>query len=110
MGGTEIGGSARRQLVICGSKGTLEIRPLEASVPKEESGKHFTLYAKQRECSMNENGKTVTTETQSEMFQRYEDMLYAFAAMVRGEKENPYTLEYETELFKVILQCCGIEV
>ena len=30
MGGVEIGGFDRRQLVICGSKSTLEIRPLEA--------------------------------------------------------------------------------
>ena len=57
---------------------------------------------------MNENGKVVTTENQSEIFQRYEDMLYAFAAMVRGEKTNPYTLDYELELFKVILKCCGV--
>jgi hypothetical protein len=36
-------------------------------------------------------------------------MLFAFAEMVRGERENPYTTEYELELFKVILRCCGME-
>lgn len=107
MGGCEVGGGSRRQLVICGSKGTLEIRPLEVGVPKEEYGR-FMLYAKQRECILGEDGHSKTTESESEIFQRYEEMLYAFAAMVRGEKENPYTLEYELELFKVILKCCGI--
>ena len=108
MGGTEIGGSGRRQLVICGSKGTLEIRPLETTIPKEEIGKRFMMYAKQSERVLGDNGKSVKNDSQSELFQRYEEMLYAFAAMVRGEKENPYTLDYELDLFKIILKCCGI--
>ena len=37
-------------------------------------------------------------------------MLASFAAMVRGEKENPYTYDYELELYKTVLQCCGVEV
>jgi len=40
-------------------------------------------------------------------FERYGAMMEAFAAMVRGERENPYTLEYETALFKAVLQSCG---
>jgi hypothetical protein len=35
-------------------------------------------------------------------------MMEAFGRYVRAEKENPYTLEYELELFKAILKCCGI--
>ena len=31
----------------------------------------------------------------------------SFAAMVRGEKENPYTLDYELALFRTIMKCCG---
>jgi hypothetical protein len=42
------------------------------------------------------------------VFQRYEAMLLAFAAMVRGECENPNTPEYELALFRTILRCCGI--
>jgi len=109
MGGTEIGGSKRRQLVICGSKGTLEIKPLEVGVPKEKYG-NFMMYTKQTEYALNSDGKALATSTDSEIFQRYETMLEAFAAMVRGEKENPYTCDYELQLFKVILKCCGIEV
>jgi len=34
-------------------------------------------------------------------------MMAAFAAYVRGETENPYTLDYELELYKTILKACG---
>ena len=40
-------------------------------------------------------------------FDRYENMMRSFAEMVRGEKENPYTLDYELELYKILLCACG---
>lgn len=104
MGGTELGGFNRRQLVICGSRETLEIRPLECIVPSDKNFMNYTeKYIVRREA-----GKEVLTHEKSEPFQRYEAMLLAFAEMVRGERENPYTLDYELELFKTILKCCGI--
>jgi hypothetical protein len=30
--------------------------------------------------------------------------------MVRGEKKNPYTLEYELELYKTVLKACGEKI
>jgi hypothetical protein len=59
--------------------------------------------------TLNENGKEQWTEEALEPFPRYEEMLRSFAAMVRGEKENPWSLDYELELFKVILRCCGMD-
>ena len=35
-----------------------------------------------------------------------EIFLKAFAEMVRGEKENPYTYDYELTLFRAISECC----
>ena len=107
MGGTEIGGTRWRQLVICGSKRTVEIRPLEASVP-DATEKYMNTVEKD-ERYLDGEGHTKCEHSASEPFQRYEEMLYAFAAMVRGEKENPYTLEYELELYRTILKCCGVE-
>ncbi len=80
----EVEGYQRRQLVVCGSKETVEIRPLEVSL----------------------GGSTITTGG-SEPFDRYGGMMAAFAAYVRGEKENPYSLDYELDLFKTILKACG---
>lgn len=105
MGGTEINGFNRRQLVICGSDETLEIRPLEGGV---ESDKYFMLYTERRSSRKDNNNGILHTHEKSQTFQRYEAMLFAFAEMVRGERKNPYTLDYELDLFKTVLKCCGI--
>ena len=109
MGGTEVDGFNRRQLVICASNETLEIRPLEVTLSEEQFGKKYMLTTKQRKCVLDKDGSCRTTEDDSIPFQRYEDMLLSFADMVRGEKENPYTLDYELELFNTILKCCGVK-
>ncbi len=37
-------------------------------------------------------------------------MMLDFAAFIRGEKENPYTLEYEYQLQKMVLCACGEDI
>lgn len=111
MSGVEIGGSSRRQLAIVGDKKTLEIRPLEKSFSREERARYgyakYAMTTERWEATLDENGKSVKKSDESEVFCRYDDMMQAFAAMVRGEKENPYTLEYELLLYRTLLQCCG---
>lgn len=107
MGGTEIAGFERRQLVICGEKRTVEIRPLEAIV--ENAERPYMLRTEKTEACIGEDGLVVKTHSRSEDFGRYEDMLLSFAAMVRGEQENPCSLDYELSLFRVLMQCCGIK-
>lgn len=34
-------------------------------------------------------------------------MLTNFTQCVRGEKENPYSPDYELEVYKLLLRCCG---
>ena len=104
---TEIGGSHRRQLVVMGNKGTIEIKPIERS-PEIKPTK-YSLYAKKTERLLLSDGTPKKTDYTSEVFDRYENMMISFAKMVRGEKENPYTADYELELFKVILKCCGVQ-
>ena len=55
-------------------------------------------------------GACVAATETSETFDRYTDMLTSFAAMVRGEKQNPYTLDYELELYKTVLKACGEKI
>ncbi len=107
MAGCEVGGFDRRQLVVCGSKRTVEICPLEVDAHAQRK---YMLYTEQNERFLNEDNRTVTEHKACEPYQRYEAMLLAFAAMVRGERENPYTLDYELALFRTLLQCCGMEV
>ena len=95
----ELGGVMRRQLVITGELGTVEIRPLEASCV----GGQYTGYRECFDSSWGANGE----EGRTEPYDRYDDMLRNFAEMVRG-KENPYDYDYELRLFKLIMRSCGI--
>lgn len=96
----EYGGFARRQLVITGTKKTVEIKPLE-----RYSGKDlFTDVTAYDIEDWNNNGVT----KRSELYDRYLDMMTDFAEMVQGKKKNPYSYEYELELYKLILKCCGL--
>ena len=101
--GREVDGFARRQLVITGTQGTVEVKPLEISLPRTPEH-HYALATGWRE-SLEDSPATQGT---SDVYDRYADMMRAFASYVRGEKTNPYTLDYELELFKVVLACCGM--
>lgn len=96
----ERGGYPCRHLRIVGSKKTVEIKPLEKQIRGNMMSSAKTVYASTNWGDMGEN-------IQFENFDRYSAMLDAFAAMVRGEKTNPYTLDYELALYKLILKCCG---
>ena len=100
----EVGGFFRRQLVICGSRRTLEIKPIEGI-------DDVYLYTEQldRVFTGSKGSHGEITHKRSESFNRYHAMLSSFAAMVRGEAENPFTPDYELMLFKTILKCCGVE-
>ena len=98
----ERGGYLRRQLVICGEKGTIEIRPLEA---KAEGGGQYTVMS---EAYHTEWNKAWTT-TKTDAYDRYDTMMRNFAEIIRG-KENPYPYDYELALYKLVLRSCGKEL
>ena len=97
---TEKGGYRRRQLVIVGTKATWEIMPLELG-PENGMTTSRTIYTEGRPW-----GHPGVSST-SEPFDRYNAMLTHFARCVRGEIENEFTPDYELELYKLLLQCCG---
>ena len=98
----ECGGFARRQLVICGTKGTIEINPLEAYSP--EGG----MYAAMRRAAAGDSVLNPSTAMKGERYNRYDGMMKNFVRMVRGEIKTSYTYEYELELYKLILKSCGV--
>ena len=112
MSGVEIGGGARRQLTVVCEKGTVCVQPLEKGVPEEKkqalTDKNFAMVTERTERVIGADGKDHKTFEQSDVFYRYDDMMKSFAAMVRGERENPYTYDYELLLYKTLLKCCGI--
>ncbi len=99
----EYGGFTRRQLVICGTGGTIELCPTEVSVPG--GLKTYGRYTNFKNAGGNVNGWAEKWET--DVFDRYDAMMADFAALVRGEKENEYSYEYEMALFRLVMQCCG---
>ena len=94
----ELGGFERRQLVVNGTKATVELKPLE------------WYYDKVIKTGRNTSTSTVWGDAgkkeSSEPFDRYHDMIHSFALYVKGEKENPYTLDYELDLYKLLLNAC----
>lgn len=104
----EMGGFERRQLVVCGTKGTVEIKPFEWLM-----GECPGIFAAQKtgirevySDAWHEKGAYHDTPVHG----RYDAMFRAFAAYVNGEKENPFGYEYERGLHKLILKACGADV
>lgn len=98
----EIGGYARRQLVVSGTKETVEIKPFEMFA----QGGLFTARTEYKSGDWGDRGET----SESPVYDRYDAMMRAFAEMVCGEKQNPYTYDYELELYKTILKCSGVDL
>lgn len=98
---SEYGGYLRRQLVVCGEHGTVEIRPLEAG--SEDS--MYTVSSESRSARWPDPPQT----DRSDLYNRYDSMLRQFAELVRGG-ENPYSYDYELKLYELILRSCGGDI
>lgn len=101
----EYGGFLRRQLVVTGTKATVELQPLEFYEGNLIATNRIECNA---ENSVGWNDARIAKK--SELFDRYDGMMQGFARIVRGEIENPYTPDYELELYRLILQACGMNV
>lgn len=95
----EINGYGRRQLVVCGSEGTYEIHPLECPIR--------AVYTHTSGAHCYEDRHTVRNIVTTPRDARYDEMMLDFAAMVRGEKQNPFSYEYELQTQRMVLASCG---
>lgn len=96
---TEVNGFCRRQLVVCGSKGTVEIKPLERTCSSPDPV-----------LTLSVAGHTQTTVYTNVTCDsgRYDTMLADFAEMVCGRKADQFTYEYELAVQKAVLSACGV--
>ncbi len=105
---TEFGGFMRRQLVVSGTKGEVEIKPLEYYDDPHSTKIKTDMRLVTREAEgnrgWNASGKTKTFGP----VDRYDTMLAEFAACCRGDKINPYTPDYEDGFFDLLMECCGV--
>lgn len=100
----EIGGFERRQLVVSGSKKTVELKPLEWYA---EPGHLVTTV---RSTYESRDWNTPSIKDISEGMNRYDSMMRSFGKMVVGEKENPWNYDYELKLYKTLLKACDINI
>lgn len=103
----EYGGYDRRQLVICGTKGTVEIKPLEKGFTGENAGDIFVPLVSCVREAYSEEWSSQECVTETDVFGRYDAMFRSFASYVGGEKQNPFSYEYERGLHKLLLKACG---
>jgi predicted dehydrogenase len=106
----EPGGFMRRQLVVCGSLGTVEIRPLEEHWEKEAYyciSQSRSAFRTQKDIPLNWDDKG-TIETCAP-YHRYEAMFADFARRIR--EDRPSTKEEllrEARVHRILLASCGI--
>ena len=101
----EHNGFERRQLVVNGTKGTVEIKPFE-QFAEDIPGVFQAQITGVREA-FTESWTEKAPYHETEPYGRYDAMLRKFAAYVKGEEKNPFDYEYERELHKLILKACG---
>ncbi len=102
----EVSGDARRQLVVSGTKGTIEIKPIEC--PTEKAG---TVCPNKIFMSITKTGHSSDFENRAEIidfqiFGRYDDMMIDFAKIVAGEKKNEFDYERELAVYRLITEIC----
>lgn len=105
----EYGGFPRRQLVICGTRGTAEVKPLEmhASTTGHHTGAdHCTEVVYYMDPAWADCGQKIT----SDAYSRYETMLVSFASIINREQENPFSYDYELRLFKNTMLAAGLPI
>lgn len=97
-----------RRLFVSGTKATFELRPLEqgyAAYPKFNDQPMKARFFLREGNEAYEAGHHELSF--GPMRDRYIDQLEDFVAYVRGEKVNPYTLEYEYLVQKAVLAVSG---
>lgn len=102
---SEYNGFDRRQLVITGSLGSVELKPLEILTSGTEL---HTLTALTLEKDNPRIWGDGAKRLRSDSVDRYDGMMSNFARCILGEKENEYTHDYEKRLFDLVMKCCGV--
>ena len=95
----ERGGFLRRRLLVTGTKGVVDISPLEASI---DYPLQYTEYA---EC-LSEDWNAPSPRERHAPHDRFNNLMRTFAEMVAGERENPWSYDHELLLYRTIKKCC----
>jgi predicted dehydrogenase len=93
----EPGGDHRRQFVVCGEEGVIDIRPLEPP--------RLSLYLKQARGGYVKGEQVVDLPKPTG---RYDGVFLDLAAFIRGEKPHDYPPAHDLAVHKAILEASGL--
>ncbi len=96
----EVNGFGRRQFVVSGSRGTVNICPLERPITMTYSDTEIA-------DATYEDRKKILTFPDNTTNGRYDDMIRDFYSYVIGEKTNPFTYEHDYLVQKVLDEIVG---
>lgn len=100
----EVEGFQRRQLVVCGDEGTIDIRPLEIYGIEPPQPLRLQLALAEARDSYQKGYQEVSFP---DVPARYDHQLIELAQIIRGEIANPYPLEHELIVQECLLEACG---
>lgn len=100
----EVEGYKRRQLVVCGDQGTIDIRPLEKFDIHPSQPLELRLALAQARDAYKKGYQEVSFPQPPG---RYDFHLIELAEIIRGERENPYPLEHELLVQQCLMEVCG---
>jgi len=103
--GNEINGFLRRQIVVTGSLGSVEIKPIEQFLKDDPSylvTSMRVLLKKDAESAHFDH----TTVIDFPKYKRYDDMFLNFAALIDGKGVKWNSYDEELEVFKLLMKSC----
>jgi predicted dehydrogenase len=101
----EVEGFRRRQLVVCGTKGTVEICPLEHHSSRYHLDPLHVRLTLSESCGGYAAGTHVVDV--GVIHGRYTDQLTELARIIRGEIQNPFTPSHEFLVQESLLAASG---
>ena len=106
----EFGGFMRRQLVVNGTKATVELNPIEYYVPAQgPKNMCVDMYVTTAEDCAKRGWSARGEKRVFGPVNRYDDMMRAFAEAALGRIPSPVDLEYEARLHRAVLKAAGGE-
>jgi len=107
-GVTEVDGMKHRRLIVCGTKGSIEICPLEHPADR------YRLDPLHLRLTLLEGNEEFEAGTHivdvGVMNGRYDNQLIEFAQILRGEKENPYPVTHDRIVQETLLLAAGYKI
>jgi len=101
----EVDGYQRRQLVVCGDRGTIDIRPLETFGARPPQPVKLQMALAAPRGPYQKGYQEVSFPIAKG---RYDEQLIELARIIRGEIANPYPLAQELLVQECLIPACGL--